>query len=176
MKFKMKKFGVAFVAAILATTAMAASTETGVLTVNATVAGACAVGDAAMAFAVSPAVNTNGSGSQTSSAVPSSTTVNVICTSGQSGTLSAGQGAHYDTTGAARRLSDLATTPTYVAYELYTDTGYSTVFDTTNTISVTGTGTSAPVSIYGRIAAVDAAAAPKGSYSDAVTLTISYTP
>jgi spore coat protein U-like protein len=174
MKFKMKKFGVAFVAAILATAAMASS-ETGTLTVNATVAGACAVGDATLAFAVSPAVNANGGGSQTSSAIPANTTVNVICTSGQSGTLSAGQGTYYDAT-AGRRLSDLATTPTYVPYELYTDNAYSTVFDATNMISVTGTGTSAAVPIYGRIAAAAAAAAPKGSYSDAVTLTITYTP
>jgi spore coat protein U-like protein len=151
MKFKMKKFGVAFVAAILATAAMA-STETGVLTVNATVTGACA-----MAFAVSPAVNTGGTGTPTSSDVPGLANVAVICTSGQSGTLSADPGAHYN---AGRRLSDLATTPTYVVYELYKDNAYSTVLDTTNTISVAGTGTSAQVPIYGRIAAAAAAILP----------------
>jgi spore coat protein U-like protein len=150
-----------------------ASTETGVLTVNATVTGACAVGDASMAFAVSPAVNTGGTGTPTSSDVPGLANVAVICTSGQSGTLSADPGAHYN---AGRRLSDLATTPTYVVYELYKDNAYSTVLDTTNTISVAGTGTSAQVPIYGRIAAAAAGAAPKGSYSDSVTLTISYTP
>jgi spore coat protein U-like protein len=174
MKFNMKKLSVALAAVFLVSSVIAA-TETGTLTVNATVAGSCAVGNATLAFAVAPTVNADGSGSQSSTNVTATTKVNVICTSGQSGSLSATDGANYDAT-AGRRLSDGAATPTYIPYQLYTDAGFATVFDTTNVIPVTGSGSSQEVDIYGKIAAADATAAPRGSYADLVTLTISYTP
>lgn len=175
MKFKMKKLGVAIAALVLAGSAMAA-TEGGTLTVGATVTGACAVGDATLSFNVAPAVNADGTGTQSSGAVTSSTTVAVICTNGQSGAISAANGSNYDSTNSTRRLSDGQATPTYVAYGLYTDSGNTTAFDTTNTISVTGSGSSENKTIYGKIDAAAATAAPKGTYSDSVALTITYTP
>lgn len=175
MKSNLKKLGAVAAAIVLSTGAMAA-TETGTLTVNASVSGACAVGDATMSFAVAPAVNADGTGTQSSANVDTSTTVAVICTNGQSGAVSAGNGSNYDATNTTRRLSDGQATPTYVAYGLYTDSGRTTAFNATNTIAVTGTGSSESKTIYGRIAAADATAAPKGSYSDSVTLTITYTP
>jgi len=172
---KFKKLAAALALAALAGSALAQSTEGGTLTVNATVAGSCAVGDATLAFNVAPAVNADGTGSQSAGAITSSTTVPVICTTGQDGAISADNGANYDATDSVRRMR-VGATATSLAYGLYTDSNSTTAFNTTNTIAVTGQGTSENKTIYGKIEAADATAAPKGSYTDSVALTITYTP
>ena len=169
MKISMKQLTVALAAAALMGAAGAA-TETGTLTVNATVTGACAVGDATLTFNVAPAVNAAGTGSQSVAAdVTSATDVSVVCTNGQNGTLSANDGVNADVS--VRRLSSGTA---FIPYGLYTDSGYATAFNGVSTIAITGTGTAELVPIYGKIDAADATAAPKGTYSDSVLLTITY--
>ena len=66
----------------------------------------------------------------------------------------------------------LNSTTNYLSYEIYTDSGHSTVWNATNSIPLTTTGVSQSVTIYGYIPAGNVQ--PAGSYSDTVTITATY--
>jgi spore coat protein U-like protein len=76
--------------------------------------------------------------------------------------------------GSVRRMR-LGATASYVNYELYRDTGRTHRWGATigtDTVPGTGTGGEQTLTVYGRVPAGQAAAA--GSYSDTITVTISY--
>lgn len=102
----------------------------------------------------------------------SSTTISVSCTNGTSPTIAFNAGSTSGATTAQRLLTNGTST---LNYNVYTSNDYLQQLDATHTLSVTGTGLSNTVTVtaYGKI--------PKnqmnvttGSYSDTITVTVSY--
>jgi spore coat protein U-like protein len=145
--------------------AMANSTSAN-LSVTATVTANCTVSTSPVAFGSFDAL--------AGSAIDATGGVTVTCTNGTSWAAAAGAGSGTGATLASRKLSSGAN---LLNYSLFTDTGRTTLWGdgtaTTATIANTGSGTAQAVTIYGRIAASQAAA-PAGSYSDTVSVTITY--
>jgi spore coat protein U-like protein len=151
-----------------------AATESGTLTVNATVTDACSVGDATLAFGDinTVAIGSNGQLGSTAD-VETSTSVDVVCTNGTTGTVTVGDGANADT---SRRLFD--GTSEYITYHLYSDSNRTSEITvdggTATAYTVTGDGTNQTIDIYGSILADDLTNQGLGTYTDTVTLTITY--
>lgn len=97
------------------------------------------------------------------------TSFNFTCTGRTPWSVGLGNGLN--PTGSTRRMRQGATA-NYVQYELYTDSGRSTRWDTTNVVTGTGSGSSQTLTIHGRV--LSGQAAPAGDYSDTVTITITY--
>ena len=69
----------------------------------------------------------------------------------------------------------VSSTVQYLSYALYQDSGRSTNWGNvvgTSTLAGTGTGSAVGVTVYGRITANQQAAL--GSYSDTITVTVTY--
>ena len=144
-----------------------AATATGTLTVTATVANTCIIGDATLDFgSYEPVV------SHASANLDGSTKVSITCTKGASAKI-------YSTTAIAdRKITNQTAGTDALSYTLYTDSGRSTALgidDTTGTIDVTNaTGQAQGIDLYGRIVGGQNVSA--GNYSGTANLTISYTP
>jgi len=95
-----------------------------------------------------------------------------VCTSGFNTSIKLGSGSG---TIANRTMHAGASA---LAYQLYTDATRTTVFGDgtagSSTVAVSGTGYASPanVTVYGRVLAAAAGAAPVGSYTDTVLVTI----
>ena len=144
----------------------AASTVGATLNTSATVTANCTVSTTPLAFGN---VNTI-SGSN----VDGSGGLSVTCSNGTAWTASAGVGSGTGASYAGRKMtagSDL------LGYNLYTTSGYATVWGdgtaSTGTIGGTGTGSAQSVTVYGRIASGQTTV-PPGSYADTVAVTITY--
>lgn len=159
----------------VAGTALAATYDTGTLGVTATVTAHCTVTTTDLAFGN---YDPNATTAQDSSAGKIST----VCTKGSTPIIALGQGAHPTSTSTdaapERQMSDGATTPSMLAYNIYTDSTYATVWGNTPTTGVTQASASADGTtaidtiVYGRIAANQYV--PAASYSDSVIVTISF--
>ena len=136
------------------------ATATGTMNVSATVVAACTVGATALAF-----------GSYAGDAVDGSSTITVNCGNGVAYgvELSAGSGSPTTTSRAMGNGSGDA-----LDYEVYTDTGRSTVWAVGAGGSQAGVGSGADqtVTAYGRIPSGQVS--PAGSYTDALTITVTY--
>ena len=142
-----------------------AGTATGQFDVTATVLDNCSVTASDLAF---------GNYAPSSGApATASTTLQVTCTPALAYTIALDGGT---TTGAvaARALRDGGAGQ--LSYGLYTSSGYSTIWGdgsgTTQTVAGTGNGAAKGHTVYGRIPASQFVAA--GSYSDRITVTVSY--
>jgi spore coat protein U-like protein len=101
-------------------------------------------------------------------------TVTIACTKGTSATIGLGLGSN--ASGSQRRMTDGAGSPSYGNYELYNDSGRSTVWSTS------GGGLLSPVAapskaarsftVYGRVAAGQDI--PAGAYTDTVVATVNF--
>ena len=60
----------------------------------------------------------------------------------------------------------------YLSYDIYTTSGLTTVWNSTNGIAGTGSGVAQTVNVYGYIP--PAQVAPAGSYADTVTVTVTF--
>ncbi len=151
----------AFIGSSLAlfTGAANAATVTSTLAVSATVNTVCVVNSVgAMAF-----------GAYTGVAVTSSSTLNYTCSNSLPVQISFDKGVNGAST-AARLMKNASST---LSYQLYSDAARTTVWDdSTNKISVTGSGASATQTIYGQIPAGQYPTA--GAYTDTVTITFTY--
>jgi spore coat protein U-like protein len=138
-----------------------AATATATLSVSASISGACTVGGAAMAFGAysSAAASTTNS------------TIQVTCTNGTNATVSLNQGANNNRVPSAGTRA-LANGANYLGYEIYSDSGLSTVWNTTNTQPIASTGAPISLTAYGRIPAGQNPAT--GSYNDTVTITVTF--
>ena len=151
-----------------------AATDTANLAVSATVVNVCAIGPGTLAFgSIGLGVNAGlGTLNPVNHDADSGSTISIVCTNGSSAAITAGFGAN--AVGSVRKMisgADLLT------YELYTDAGRLTVLNATNAISYTGTGLAVTTqTVYGRITGAQLAAAKKGSYTDTVAMTVTYTP
>jgi spore coat protein U-like protein len=158
-------YGAALVLAVIsvATVPLTASTSTATLTVTATVAAECTVGAATLAFG---AYSTLGS-----SNLDQSTSFNVACTSGTSATIGLNLGSN--ASGSTRRLANGG--GGFLTYELYSDSGRSTVWGNSGGALVNYSASSNAAeafTVYGRIPGAQNAAI--GSYSDSVTITVTF--
>jgi len=136
------------------------ATATGTMNVSATVVAACTVSATPLAF-----------GNYVGDALDGTSTITVNCGNGVAYgvELSAGSGSPTSTT---RAMASSGGDP--LDYEIYTDAGRSTVWAVGASGSQPGTGTGADQSLtaYGRIPSGQSA--PAGSYTDALTITVTY--
>ena len=174
MNIKLNKLALAIGAMTIAGASFAA-VETANLATSATVQNACAIGvGAATTGTISLDVNDGlGTVNATPTSFNSGESINIVCTIGATAAITAGLGAN-----AAGSVRNMLSGTDKLAYELYTTADLATVLDTTTgSIPYTGTGaTTTNTVIYGKITGAQLAAAPKGSYTDTVGLTITYTP
>lgn len=176
MKTKLSKLVLAIGATILAGSAMAES-ATSTLGISATVENNCAI-SSGTAGAGTLKMNLDAiagtAGTTADKDFSSGSTISVICTKGADASFSVGFGANGG--GTARKMkSGSGLESDTLAYELYADVDRKVAFSS-NPITYTGTGKAETdkTVIYGRITGADLALAPKGVYSDSVTLTVTY--
>jgi spore coat protein U-like protein len=154
------------IAALAATPAYAA-TATSSLSSSATVTSNCDVSTTAVAFGsvnVISGANVDATGG-----------LSVTCTSGTAWSASADAGAGTGATMAVRKMANGAN---LLNYALYTDSARSNVWGnaadaSTVKINGTGTGSAQASTIYARVPSGQTSL-PAGSYSDSVTVTVTY--
>ena len=151
---------------LAAATPASAATVGGTLSVNANVTANCTVSTSALAFGnvnVIGGSNVDGTGGLT-----------ITCTSGTAWSAAAGVGAGTGASFTGRRMTAGAN---QLGYDLYTSSGYSTVWGdgTASTGLLTGTGTGGiqSVTVYGRVGSGQTGV-PAGSYVDTVAVTVTY--
>ncbi len=152
----------ALLSCIFVAPAAYAATTTTTFDVTATVPTSCSVSaGGALAF-----------GSYTGTQIDQTTTVSVTCTNGGSYTVGLDDGLYVDTT--QRRMKH--GTADYLNYELYSDSGRTTRWGnaTGSWVSDTGTGSAQSKTVYGRLAGSQSLIV--GSYTDTITVTVTYTP
>jgi spore coat protein U domain-containing protein, fimbrial subunit CupE1/2/3/6 len=138
-----------------------AATATATMSISASVAGTCSVGGSSLAF-----------GAYTPTADSTATsTIAVTCSTGTNPTVSLAQGINNNRASAfgTRALNNGTN---YLGYDIYTDTGHTTIWNATNTVPVTSTGSAVNVTAYGRIPSGQNPAT--GSYNDTVTITVTF--
>jgi spore coat protein U-like protein len=160
-------------AAVLALGAMSAhaQTATGTLTVNASVAKVCNVGNAALAFGTYNPGNGN---------VNQQAAIAVRCTRGTAFTIGLNGGGSGNVS--ARQMSSTATPAEKLAYQLFTDTGRTVVWGNTTgtwqsgTGAGMGSGNAVNFTVFGQIPdnTTNQAAAALADYTDSVTITVTY--
>ncbi|HET9393309.1 MAG TPA: spore coat U domain-containing protein [Candidatus Rubrimentiphilum sp.] len=147
-----------------------AGSSTGTLTVTASVAQKCILSSPTLAFGSYDPVVTNNSAN-----LDATTTITVTCTKGATGiTLGFGNSANAPTGCAApQRCLVGAVHSNYLNYQLYSDSGHSSVWTTAISESVTG-GITTPtsVTIYGRVPPTQDVNVD--TYSDTVVATVNY--
>ena len=153
--------------------AASAGTASGTASVSATVANNCVFGTNSVAFGNYDAVSANKTGALTANG-----TVNITCTQGDAYAISADAGANgaHAASGFTRAMSYTSgggsPTTYYLSYELYTDSGLTTVWNDTNTLGGTGSGASQAITFYGAVGAGQSA--PAAAYSDTVNLNVTF--
>lgn len=149
-----------------------AGTSTANLTVQITITAACTINTATLDF------GSNAGTSLISSNVDASTTVSVTCTNGSPYSVGMDNGANVS--GSQRRMKSGTN---FLNYNLYVDSARTNAWTTAASNSTctsanscflgTGTGAAQLVSVYGRVPSTGTAP-PTGTYSDTVTMTITY--
>jgi spore coat protein U-like protein len=163
----------ALVAAASFPLAAKAGTGSGSASVSAAVVNNCVFGSNSVDFGNYDAVSAN-----KLSALSANGTVNVTCTAGDAYSISADAGSNgsHAAAGFTRAMSYTtgggSPTTYYLSYELYTDGALSTVWNTSNTLSGTGTGSTQAITFYGKVGAGQAV--PAASYADTVNLSITF--
>ncbi|HLI12670.1 MAG TPA: spore coat U domain-containing protein [Alphaproteobacteria bacterium] len=139
-----------------------ATTATTSFQVTANVQSSCTVSATAMAF---------GTYSLTSGNTATST-ITVTCTNGTKATIALDNGQNGGRGGSFGTRAMSAGGSNYLGYDIYTSTAYTTVWNTTNTQTVTSTGSPVNLTAYGRLPSGQAPAT--GSYTDTVTVTATF--
>jgi spore coat protein U-like protein len=132
-------------------------------TVTATVTPSCTVSTAGANF---------GTVGVLTSAIDTTGTVNVTCSSGAPYNVGIGAGNGTGATVSARKMSNGANA---VTYSLYSNAGRTAVWGNTigtDTLTGIGIGTSQALTVYGRVPAQ--AAPPPGTYTDSAVVTVTY--
>jgi spore coat protein U-like protein len=152
---------------IQATLSGAWGSDSRFFTVTATILAECNVTTAALTFGNYDSVVAN-----RSTALDNTTLVEVFCTKGAVAFVSLDNGVN--AAGATRRLK--SATGNFLTYEMYRESGRTTVWNATNTNSGTSTSKLTAINggftVFGRIPAGQDI--PAGSYSDTVTVTVNY--
>ncbi|MDX2236267.1 MAG: spore coat U domain-containing protein [Hyphomonadaceae bacterium] len=141
-----------------------AATASDTMTVTATVVQSCQVVANDLSFgAYNPIATTD---------LDATTTLDVTCTSGTGYIVSMDAGVGSGATIATRKMTSSGNTLNYSLYRNAARTQVWGQTSGTDTVSGTGTGAVQSLTVYGRAPA--AQAAPPGSYSDTVTVTVTY--
>ena len=164
----------AFIAGIVlwlipALTPAMAGTSTTNLSSTASVSASCSITTNAVAFGTYDPVVVNASTPLTATGA-----VDTTCTNGASATITLDQGANPgsgSTASAPQRR--MASGTNYLSYGLYTNSSYTTTFDGTTGVAVTGSGAQVATPVYGSVPAGQNTL-PSGSYSDTVVATVSF--
>lgn len=152
------------IAAPLAAPAAHAATASDTMTVTAIVVQSCQVVANDLSFgAYNPIATTD---------LDATTTLDVTCTSGTGYIVSMDAGIGSGATIATRKMTSSGNTLNYSLYRNAARTQVWGQTSGTDTVAGTGTGTAQSLTVYGRAPA--AQAAPPGSYSDTVTVTVTY--
>jgi spore coat protein U-like protein len=153
--------------------AASAGTASGTASVSATVTNNCVFGANSVSFGNYDAVSAN-----KTSALTANGTVNITCTQGDAYAITADTGANgsHAASGFTRAMSYTtgggSPATYYLSYELYTDSGLTTVWNGSNALSGTGSGSSQAVTFYGAVGAGQSAVA--AAYSDTVDLNVTF--
>jgi len=142
-------------------------TATGSLPVTATVIGTCTIGS------ISPVAFGN---YDPTSASPNNATgsINVICTNGKTYNIGLNPGTFAGATVTTRQMTG-APPGTPLPYSLFRDSARTLNWGQTigtDTLALTGNGTTQTSTVYGEISALQAVTA--GSYTDTVTITVTF--
>ena len=130
-----------------------ASTATGNLSVSLTVNAPCTVGASSLNFVSTGLSDTDGAGS-----------ISITCPSGTPYAISLDNGLRGN-----RQMRNTAGTAG-ITYEIYSDSGHSTVWNTCSPVSQKSNGTDT-ISVYGH---ASSSGATPGFYLDTVVITVSY--
>lgn len=148
-----------------------AGTASSNLAVSATVSNNCTISTTAVAFGTYDPIVANKTTAATATGA-----VDTTCTTGDSTTITLGQGSNpaSSSTAAAPVRRMLNGTTNYLNYNLYTSSGLTTVWGNTSATGVAVTGTGAPVTtnVYGSVPAGQNV--PAGGYSDTVLATVTF--
>ena len=156
--------------AALMSTAVLATTVSANLAPSATVANNCVIVGGSLVFGTYDSL--------AGTAVTGSTTFSIQCTDLMTAPnilMDQGQNDNSGTLAApARRLTTaVSSTNYYLNYNLYSDSGYSTVWEgVTGVVSPTPDGLAHNVTVYGKIAAGQHANVPAGTYNDTVVISV----
>ena len=159
-------FGFAAIAAVVATPALAA-TATNTMPVSVNVINSCTVAATPMSFGAPVAIG--------GANIDSSSTISLVCTNGATYDVALDLGLN--ATASQRFMSNGATTPTKIPYNVFSDAARSAAWGSTSgTNTVAGSaGTSGAVVLtaYGRIPS-SATSVGAGAYTDTVTVTVTF--
>ena len=149
-----------------------AATSTATLTVQITITAACNINASTLDF------GSNAGTALLAGSLTASTTVSVTCTNGSPYSIGMNNGAN--ASGTQRRMINGAN---FISYDLYTDAGHVNAWTTASNSATctsanscalgTGNGSAQSTNIYGVVPSV-AVAPAAGSYSDSVTMTVTY--
>ena len=144
--------------------ALSAASVSTTMAVSASVSALCTVGTAPVAFGAYDPITANATAPVTAQG-----SVTVTCTKGVIPTVSLDLGTH--ASGANRQM---AAGSNNLGYQLYSDSGYANVWDTTNTVVMAGAPSKAArtLTVYGRVPGGQDV--PVGSYTDTITATVNY--
>ena len=170
--------GIALGTAVLTVPSYATETAAN-LTVSAEITASCTISTTDLSFGAYDAIVANASQDLTETS-----TISTTCTAGTGGVITMGGGDHVSFSrgrgpgsGNIRRMANEGST-SYLRYEIYADASHTIVWNysqiaMSSVASVTGTGTSQDMTVYGKVFKnqQDAAA---GSYTDTVTIAVSY--
>lgn len=165
LRFLNAKYLAVGIAVMLPGIAVAANSTT-TFEVSATVADHCDVSATNLAFgSITPVTNTNND---------ITSTVTVTCSNGTS--YNVGLNTGLNASGSTRRMSDGGATPNYLTYEMYSNSGRTSIWGNTvgtDTVAGTGNGTDQALTVYGRVPSGQQTV-PTGSYTDTVTVTVTF--
>jgi spore coat protein U-like protein len=99
------------------------------------------------------------------------TTLSYTCSSGASARITLDQGQNGSGTLAAP-ARQMKSGNGSLGYQLYSDSGMTTVWDGVNGVSITGTGSAQTSTVYGKVPAQPVP--PAGTYTDTVVVTITF--
>jgi spore coat protein U-like protein len=146
----------------------ASGTATATFQVSLTVTTNCSISANPLAFG-----STNSALATT--AIAQSTSLSVTCNNGASYTLSLDKGTTTGSTVTNRLLAGTGSNTQTVQYELYSDSGHSTIWgDSTggSTVSGTGTGAAQTITVYGQVPSQTVPTAD--TYTSTETATVSF--
>lgn len=154
----------------LGSAVVVAATSTTTFDVTATVADACQVSATNLAFG-----DINSIAGVDANAT---STVTVTCSLGTTYAIALDAGLNESTSGdvTTRRMKNTADATKFLSYQLYSVAGTTVWGDTAGTNDVTGLGTGLGVAatVFGTVPTGQEDTAPAGSYSDTVSVTVTY--
>ncbi|SRR5216683_5566577 len=166
----MKRAALFAIALSLATSAFAASVSTSNSNnITASVAPKCTIGAFAIAFGAYDPFS--------ATPLDQTGTVSINCTKGTSGVISLNLGAN--ASGSTRRMQDTGATGNYLTYEIYDNSTRTTVWNTTNTVTLgpsASKDTALTATAYGRVTAGQDPQAGAGvtNYQDTIVATVTF--